>query len=79
MAVVVLMQLLRLCIPRDQCNKFMGVPGLCLAIEILGIASFQHRVICGLTLALYRYALMEKRGIKFNHSRIAFNENEIVV
>ena len=21
------MQLLRLCIPRDQCNKFMGVPG----------------------------------------------------
>ena len=67
MAVVVLMQLLRLCIPPDQCNKFMGVRGLCFAIEIIGIASFQHRVICGLTLALYRYALLEKQGRLFNN------------
>ena len=63
MALVVLMQLLRLCIPPEQCDKFMGVPALCFTIEIIGIASFHHRVICGLTLALYRYALLEKRDV----------------
>ena len=36
MGIVILMQLLRLSIPIEQCNKFMGVPTLCFFIEMIG-------------------------------------------